>query len=727
MNLAGAAGQQDWIENRLQNSDKSNMAAKMDSATAKLGRAAAKQNVAAAKENNAAARQSELAAKQNAAAAKQKKAAVGQNTADKMENTAAKQEQNEPKIPTALEQFSKAKDMMAGMYGEAEKQKSAWKMISETASSLNLGKNLKSAVAQTDAYNQSRAQLQMVNDGLQSQEELQKMVYRAAQQSSGEYVKMMGTVAKLGQVAGSAFGSSAEQVKFVELMQKSFTMAGTDSGQQQAVMDQLTGALGSGSLGVGDLDALMASAPALVQAMSDFTGKSSQELQVMAAQGGLSAQLVKDSMLTAADEIDARYQQMPTTFGGVWTQIQNYAVERFGAIMESISAFLGSDAGQMLISGIIEAIDWLAGGIEMVVGFVMGMATIISENWAVLAPIFGQIGDAIGILITWMVLWKIATIAVAVAHQIMSMSMQNNALTWILLVIAVVIVMIMKWIQSVGGLQVAWLICVDKVLTAWDAMKISAKLVANAVLNFFTYMGLGFSAIATGIQNVVGDMKAGTLMILQNMINGAIDLINKFIGLLNKIPGVSIETIDHVTFGTEAKLENEAEKQARNQALENKRAKAQADVAGRQAELDQMVAEARASSAERKAEIDRLKAEAQQDKVDIFGGIEDQFGGGGTYFGGGGGGRDFGQGIPVAGGSIDEVGKIRGDVNIADEDLQMLRDVAEMRFVQNFVTLTPTVSMSAQISERVDVDSVMVALERQLEEEFAAAAESVYA
>ena len=76
--------------------------------------------------------------------------------------------------------------------------------------------------------------------------------------------------------------------------------------------------------------------------------------------------------------------------------------------------------------------------------------------------------------------------------------------------------------------------------------------------------------------------------------------------------------------------------------------------------------------------------------------------------------------------SVGSVGKIDSDVNISDEDLKFLRDVAEMRYVQNFVTLTPTVAMDAQISERVDLDDVVSAIERKLEGEFVAAAEGVY-
>ena len=77
-------------------------------------------------------------------------------------------------------------------------------------------------------------------------------------------------------------------------------------------------------------------------------------------------------------------------------------------------------------------------------------------------------------------------------------------------------------------------------------------------------------------------------------------------------------------------------------------------------------------------------------------------------------------------GKVGSVGKIDSDVNIADEDLKFLRDVAEMRYVQNFVTLTPTVAVEAQISEKVDVDEVVERIESKLEDEFTAAAEGVY-
>lgn len=208
-------------------------------------------------------------------------------------------------------------------------------------------------------------------------------------------------------------------------------------------------------------------------------------------------------------------------------------------------------------------------------------------------------------------------------------------------------------------------------------------------------------------------MKAGVLMILQNMVNGAIDIINGFINALNKIPGVNIGLIDQVTFGTTAQLENEAAKQARAADLAAYQDQINQQIADRDAALDSMKAQARAETAQREAEIAAARAESaaagsQSTEPDWA-----------AYSTGAG---DIGNVDHVG-----SVGSVDEDVNIAEEDLKFLRDVAEMRYVQNFVTLTPTVAVDAKISEKVDVDEVVGRIEAKLEDEFAAAAEGVYA
>ena len=101
--------------------------------------------------------------------------------------------------------------------------------------------------------------------------------------------------------------------------------------------------------------------------------------------------------------------------------------------------------------------------------------------------------------------------------------------------IGVRIGVIYKWIQSVGGIRIAWMMAVDKILTGWDLIKI------------------GFMTGAYAVMNLAGKMKVEVLKLIQDMVNGAIDLINELIKTVNKIPGISFDTIDKVTFGATAR------------------------------------------------------------------------------------------------------------------------------------------------------------------------------
>ena len=236
-------------------------------------------------------------------------------------------------------------------------------------------------------------------------------------------------------------------------------------------------------------------------------------------------------------------------------------------------------------------------------------------------------------------------------------------------------------IQAVGGVKNAWEICKAALVAAWAALKAAFFATYNWIANLIDKLKLCWQRAGVAIAGYMGDMKVNVLTILQNMVNGAIDIINKFIGLLNKIPGVSIDAVEQVTFATTAKAENEAAKQA---------------FADATAALSKTYANAKAEAAQAKSDVGAT--DWNVDGTNDVGKVD----------------------------SVGSVGKIDSDVNIADEDLKFLRDVAEMRYVQNFVTLTPTVAVEAQISEKVDVDEVVERIESKLEDEFTAAAEGVY-
>ena len=340
----------------------------------------------------------------------------------------------------------------------------------------------------------------------------------------------------------------------------------------------------------------------------------------------------------------------------------------------------------------------------------------IYDNWSTIAPIFYAVAAAVGVLAVAYGIWKVVTLAQTIAQWALNSALLASPITWIVLAIAAVVAALVYWINTVGGLKVAWLICVNAVLTAWDWVKIGFMTGVYFVMDLWNRLQLAFYTAGVNIQNFMGDMKVGVLMILQNMVNGAIDIINGFIGVLNKIPGVSIDAIEKVTFGTTAQLENDAAKQARAADLAAYQDQINSQIAERDAALDAMKAEANAATAQREAEIAAAKADAAAANGES-GSTEPDW-------------SAYANSDPGDIGNVDHVGSVGSideDVNIAEEDLKFLRDVAEMRYVQNFVTLTPTVAVDAKISEKVDVDEVVNRIETRLETEFEAAAEGVYA
>lgn len=531
-----------------------------------------------------------------------------------------------------------------------------------------------------DSMTTTRARLDLMNDGLQTTAELQDMIMKSANRSRAAYSTTADAVAKMGIMAGDAFSSNEELIAFSELINKQFTIAGTSAAGIDAAMLQLTQAMSSGVLRGEELNSVFEQAPTIIQTIADYLGVPIGKIREMAAEGQITSTIVKNAMLASADEINAKFAAMPMTFSQVWTIAKNIALEAFTPVLTLIG----------------QGAQW------------------IYDNWSMIAPVFwGLAAAALG----YAVALGIQTAATWIANgaaQAFFTALLTNPLFWIALAIGVVVAAIYRWVQSVGGLKVAWLICINAVLTAWDWVKIGFMTGVYFVMNLWNRLQLAFYTASVNIQNFMGDMKAGVLTILQNMVNGAIDIINGFINTLNKIPGVSIDAIEKVTFGTTAQMENDAAKQARAADLAAYQDQINSQIAERDSALSAMKAEARAATAQREAEIAAAKAESA---AAGNGSTEPDW-------------SAYANTDPGDIGNVDRVGSVGSideDVNIADEDLKFLRDVAEMRYVQNFVTLTPTVAVDAKISEKVDVDEVVDKIERRLETEFEAAAEGVYA
>lgn len=561
---------------------------------------------------------------------------------------------------------------------------------------------LRNVLNLSDTLSQTTARLDMMNDGLQTTAQLTDMVYAAAQRSRGSFTATADMVGKLGNLAGDAFSSTQELMAFAEQLNKQIALSGASATAADAAILQLTQGLSSGALRGEELNSVLEQTPTVAKTIADYLGMSAGEMRELASQGGLTADVVKNALLSAADETNAKFAQMPMTFGQTMTQLGNYAIMAFQPVLQQLNAFINSPLFEQLKVNLAGAISSIASFASQALGVVTQVIQWIADNWGVIQPILTGI-------VAGFLAWQVATGLVAAAQAILNFVLAASPLTWIILAIVAIVAAIAMWISAMGGLQAAWLIVVDAVLTAWDYLVLGFYTGVFWVQDMLASMALGFQSAGVAVANYVGQMKVNVLTIIQNMVNGAIDLINWFIAQLNKLPGVSIEAIGHATFAATAAAEESAAAASRNAGLD---AKAQANAAQKaqhSATLNQMLADLQANHASRQDEIQQLqhasqKEDSTQSILDSLNGTGSPgaltgLGGLGGIGGAGGlGGAIGGIGDSVGGSLGSDVGAIKKEVAMSEEDLKSLVDMAERQYVNeiNLTAQTPVINVNGQ-------------------------------
>ena len=534
---------------------------------------------------------------------------------------------------------------------KTEETQSSWSKLVNTirsaavvAGGVALVKNIMAAADQQSTLN---ARLSMMTDSLEESAALQDRIYQAAQRSRGSYNNTADMVGKFGTLAPDAFNNNAEIVDFAEQINKHIALSGASGSAADGAILQLTQALGSGVLRGEELNSVLEQTPTIAQAIAEYMGMSVGEMRELASDGAITADVVKNALLATAEETNARFEQMPMTFAQLWTS--------------------GLNAVQQAAMPVLQTI---AKG-----------ATMIRDNWSTIAPVLAGVAAAAGVVAIALAAQAAATWIAKAANDGLVASLLANPLTWIAVLIGVVVAAIVRWIQSVGGISVAWLIAKNYILSAWSAIQIGTMTAVFAVQNWLDSMSLKFRTVGVSVANAVGDMKVNVLNLIQGMVNGAIDLLNRFISSVNKIPGVAIDLVDKVSFAASAAAENEAAKSARASELKSLQAQVEANAASREAQISQMKADAEAQKAERLAGIAAAQEQAKSAGSESGGGAGD---------------------VPAYQGNIDSVGtvgkvkSIDGDVKLSDEDIKLYRDLAERRYMNNveLQTMAPSITIN---------------------------------
>jgi tape measure domain-containing protein len=225
---------------------------------------------------------------------------------------------------------------------------------------------LKKAVDLSDSLVSMRARLDRMNDGLQTTQELETMIYQSAQRSRGSFTDTMWLVSQLGTMAGDAFSSSKEIVQFAEQLNKQLALSGVSGSSAQAAILQLEQGLASGVLRGDELNSVMEQAPALAKSIADYMQVSVGELREMGSQGQITADIVKNALFAAAKDTNAEFEKTPMTWAQVWTVASNTAVRA--------------------LDPLLTAINWVANNLDVAIPLVVSLGAafgvlLIAANW----------------------------------------------------------------------------------------------------------------------------------------------------------------------------------------------------------------------------------------------------------------------------------------------------------------------------------------------------------
>ncbi|WP_339075605.1 tape measure protein [Clostridioides difficile] len=273
----------------------------------------------------------------------------------------------------------------------------------------------------SDQMTSTNVRLGMINDGQQSDAGLNKMIFQSAERSRASYLDTAQIVSRIGMNAGKAFSSTKEIVGFAEQLNKKFVIAGASTEEMNSALLQLTQGLSSGVLRGEELNAVFESAPNIIQSIADYLDVDIGKIRGMASEGMLTADIVKNSLLAAAEQTNAEFEKMPYTFSQIWTSIKNNAIMIFGVIQKKIEqsmsskgfrtfidnfinslyvlgnvaynifneiiSILGSPFFQAFVNAIIVGVSLIVQALGWIITQALNIANVFAQNWSIIAPI----------------------------------------------------------------------------------------------------------------------------------------------------------------------------------------------------------------------------------------------------------------------------------------------------------------------------------------------------
>ena len=252
----------------------------------------------------------------------------------------------------------------------------------------------KQLIDASDTWINNSSRLGLLTNGLQEQKMLQQEIYQSALKSRGAYNDTVNVIAKLGLLAPDAFVDNSELVKFTELMNKSFKLSGASTEEKTSAMYQLTQAMASGRLQGDEFRSIIENAPMLANAIAEYTGVSKGELKDLSSDGAISADIIKNALFGAADDIESKFSQLPMTFGDAWTNIGSSATMAFAPLYEQMNGMLNNDIVQGVLQGVPELLEKASLKAQELMSVIDGSLIVGSTGFDDIANSVGNITNA---------------------------------------------------------------------------------------------------------------------------------------------------------------------------------------------------------------------------------------------------------------------------------------------------------------------------------------------
>lgn len=415
----------------------------------------------------------------------------------------------------------------------------------------------------SDKLASTKARLNLLVDDGGSVDVLEQKIMAFAQRSRSAYFDTASAVAKLGLNAGNAFNGDMDQViAFMEQVNKQFVIGGATAQEQSNAMIQLTQAMAAGALRGEELNSILDGAPGIARAIEKYMGIAEGSIKTVAQEGKVTAEVVKNAMFAMADETNAKFNSMPKTWAQIWAGMKNKALSMFAPILTKINQIANSTKFQQVTTALINGLAGVANVASSLLDILISVASVIVDNWSWIQPIIMGIVAAMliynGVALVTNAIMGIqatakavhaaatameagATFTATVAQQGLNAALLACPLTWIILLIIAVIAAIYAACAAVakftGIANSGFGVICGGIMVVISFFKNLGLSVANIALGIWNALGACASNIGTAFHNVISNVQGW----FYNLLSTALTVVAGICEALNKLPFVEFD------------------------------------------------------------------------------------------------------------------------------------------------------------------------------------------